>query len=441
MQLPAIQAPNLAIPANAVGPLLAVLEGDVSRLAVGQTLQAVAKSIAPNLVRLDVPQLGPLTVATQADVPDGQALAVRVRSTQPQVVLEALPRPQAASPLPTPLQPGQQLNVQVLGDAGPQRLLVAIDGKPVEAFTTSPHPPAPGTTVRVEVVDAGPVLVLKPLPAPPAVSVAVSSALLRDRLPVPPMADVIQPLLREPIAGKPALQELVTRLRELLPEQSPPAAPQLAEFVRDGGLQYESKLAKVVQSGGKEEATQVAQRDVKGLALHALAESVAEGHSATTRTVALADHVRAIEVQQTANLLAAAQGEPLVLQVPLALPGQPPTTAHLAFRGGGGGGSDADGSNVLLHVDLPETGAVRVDAFLPSGTNGMRVTFYAEKPAGKAQLLGELASLRGALEGLGKGPVSLVVRDWKQQPADQRETFQALVQGLPRGGSSLDVRV
>jgi hypothetical protein len=369
--------------------------------------------------------------------PATAALARPASPAAPQVSVSTAALPQPAVPAPAVLQPGRTLTVQVLEELPGGRAVVEMNGTRLEAVTGEAFPA--GSAVRVRVQQLHPEVVLRAL-GPPTASIETASAVLRQNLPAVPAGEAVRVVLAEagPAPASQPVEALVNRLKALLPEGQPPAAEKLAEFVRDGGVQYEAKLAAAVKHGtAGAEVAEAARHDVKGLVLEALAEHAG---AAPRQEAALGQHLRSIEAQQAANLLAAARGDPVLVQVPLMLGGGQATTLHLAVQPDGErgrGGETPEGFGLLMHLDLDGLGSVRIDAQLaPAGT---RVVFYVERAEGREQMRAELPALREALEGIG-GPVLLQVRDLRDLPAEKRPAFQALAYGLPQSGSSLDLR-
>jgi hypothetical protein len=279
---------------------------------------------------------------------------------------------------------------------------------------------------------------------PPAVAVR----LLGGRAPVAESLTTLRQALAdftapENVEPPPAsVARLQAALDRLMPEQAPPKAEEVAAFVRDGGLQFEAKLARAAQDGSPA-AARVIERYVKGLTLKALGDLHAAGSSprAEGLTAALVHHLGNVESQQALNLLARLHGEPLQLQIPF-WAGQQLATAFLSVEpddsAGGGQGGPRQGFNVLFFLDLDGLGRTRIDAHF--GDQAARVVFFVEGDESLRRVRAELPAFGQNLRTMGFEDVLLGARPPGEMAPERRQKAEALALGVPAGVHLVDVR-
>jgi hypothetical protein len=468
MFIPPTQVTTPGQPLLTTSTLLAVLEGELP--AAGQLFQATVRAVSGTQAIVDVLGGGSLRITAAPGTQQGATLTLRAggNPARPQVELVKsiveTPLPQTVEASTLPVKAGEPVAVRVLAQVAPDRVVAEVRGQLIEARVEQPL--STGETYRAEVQQVRPEVVLRLIERPvpgasspvaartpelllrvsdgPPLSVEQMATMLRQRWQTAPVGEVVQQVLAEiGPTSNPLVQAVASRLRALLPPGEAPSAERLSEFVRDGGLQYEAKLGKLAISDGPDRekaATQLVKEDVKGLILQALSDPAIRESEGAARA-ALGRQLQSIEAQQSANLLALARGDPVVLQAPLFLPGGSVSTLHLSVEKDDtqvSASGENTGYNLLMHLDLEQLGTVRIDAQI--GSIGTKVIFYVEKSEGRQVLQAELASLREAMRDTNVGPVLLAVRGLEQLPIERRAPFQALVSGLPQSGSSLDLR-
>ncbi len=256
-------------------------------------------------------------------------------------------------------------------------------------------------------------------------------------LPTPIGSPVRPQVSKSPTPALAALPRLIASLVPALGE--PPTAAQLEAFVKDGGLQYEAKLARVlaVPKPDEDALREVPRSDVKGSLLKAISE-VGPAEAPPTLKAAL----DTIEAQQALNILAASTGEGVRLQFPI--PDLPHwRTLDVTIRpdsSGEGGESEGrpDGYSIFLHTDLTEFGETWIDAQV-TGKN-LRAVLYVEHEAARQRVKQELGSLSGDLSALGFANVLLDVRASADLPSRDRARANAVLAGVPQSISLLDVK-
>lgn len=411
------------------------------------------------------------------------------------------------SPTESPKLPAD-VAATVLRGTRPPDLGAVLKPLLTELATVPAAPTAPGANPptgpgRVAPVPPGaPVVPPAPgAPATPAAS-AVPAAPLPTTAGSTPAAP---PVPGAPVAPETPLQQAAqvirAAVRSFLPaDGSPPNAEQLRNLVANGGLQYEAKLARIVESddganpplarppadappapraagpaeGPKPEAAKPeAAKPEPAAAKPAPADSVRvsdDPRQPAPRPDAPADApdlkaglmrllkaahelgtaasfpaaraaLDGIEAQQAANVLAREQGTPVVLQIPF--PDRDSwRTLNLAVESDRPAGQDADEAEarvrVLMHVPLSGLGETWIDAGL--GGDRFRAVLYLERSAARDRVRAELPALRTELADEGFTEVLLDVRSAAELPTDRRKQAAAMRFGRTDAATVLDVR-
>ena len=292
--LPQLREANLS-PSQAVR----LLAGDLPDLEAGMQIPATVLQVRGSATLLDL-KGAQVLVDGLPNLAPGTDLSVRVTAAGPNPILEIAPGPRETAP-PLPLTLGQDLVAQLLQQLPNGNLLINVNGVPLEA--SAPPGLQAGTSVAVQVVQIQPQVVLQILnnaTSPVAQAIQIIRANLTDRLGVGESLQELQQALAEALgmpSGQdrpggadpasavlnrlfpegsstgnsfpPSLSRLAALLDQLLPGESPPTGADLANFVRQGGLQFEAHLAQATREGGSAVA-QVASEDLKGVVLQAL---------------------------------------------------------------------------------------------------------------------------------------------------------------------------
>jgi hypothetical protein len=427
-----------------------VLAGDVTNLTAGQQAAGTVLRTQGTATLLEV--LGQqLLVEGLPRLPAGSPVAVTLQSLVPAPVLEVSPGLRSAV---SPLQPevGQEMIARVLQQLPNGHTLINVKGVPLDA--TAPPGLQPGTELTLRVAQIQPQVVFHIVENAPSVETQAAQIIRANYAERVPLADSLV-VLRQALAAVTApenvepppvsVAHLQTVLDHLLPEQ-PATAQEVAAFVRDGGLQLETKLAQVSRDGPAA-AARVLDGDVKGLVLRALRDVDAAATSSPqvqTLGAALTQHLSHIETQQALNLLAHLHGEALQLQFPV-YAGQGLTTAFLSIEpdgsdsgGAGGKAGGRSGFSVLFLLDLDNLGRTRIDARF-SGPSP-RVVFYLDGEESLQNVRAELPAFRQALQAQGYQDVLLAARPLTEMAADRRQKAEALALGVPAGVHLVDVR-
>jgi len=357
--------------------------GKLPDLFPGQRLNATIMSVNGQNALVDLKGASVVLAGLPGFKP-GMELSIQVSQVAPRLLLDVAPRLTKLSPQLPPLAVGQKVSAEVIEELAGETVLVNVLGVLLEA--ESPKTVRPGATFTARVEQLQPRVVLHILSQADEEADAVdgqsiqaeAARLMRANLPhQTTAADSLNSLTQE-IASfvehppqdlvPSSILKLQTLIKTLLPEQTSPTAEHLATFVRDGGLQYEAKLLRLVDST-PQSLSQAAEQDLKGLLLQALkdleiaqtkADSAtqepstpllaAEAERAVTEEVfpdiphpasrdiitSLTHHLENIESQQAVNLLAQVKGEPYQLQIPF-FTSQGMTTAFLSIESEGQG--------------------------------------------------------------------------------------------------------
>jgi len=245
-------------------------------------------------------------------------------------------------------------------------------------------------------------------------------ALLEKHLPMIRQPDKVPVRLRTALAGLradhpaadrlPVLEKLEGFFREA--EMSPPDAKQIFRWIRDGGLQYESKLGALAQG-----AQPGIENDLKQMLLQ-LADAPPGSFPAQFAQLqdAADQYLRWLEVQQAANVLNSLSGDPFRLAIPLTV-GAETVMAQLSFQedsreDSGGNGEERKGTSILFLLELNGLGKTRIDAFLSSSR--LTATIFVENQEALTEMRSRLGSLYEELEADGFNFLKLEVRALKE---------------------------
>ena len=267
-----------------------------------------------------------------------------VAHATPQAVLDIAPRPVKSSAQLPPLAVGQEVEAEIVDELEDGLVLVHLAGAFLTAEASDALPLGERFAARVEQLQ--PQVVLKVLvetgekdESEDGSTVQTEAAkLLRAAIPHHTSAAESLSELTQELASfveyfpqeslSPNLIKLQNLIKTMLPEQGPPTAAQLAAFIRDSGLQYESKLLHAVESS-PQDLLRVAEEDLKGMLLQSLLNHGADEFESIASSIT--HHLEHIESQQAVNILAQAKGEPYQVQIPF-FTAQGLTTAFLSIE-------------------------------------------------------------------------------------------------------------
>lgn len=442
--------PGLAgIQESAEGPsgTVRLLGGVAPELSLGERVRAVVLELAPTQTLIDLKGVQVAVDALPGFKP-GAELALRVVSLfpQPLFALET-PGQGVAQPLP-PLELGQQLSVRILEQLPGVRVLIDIKGSTLEAI--DPGGVAVGDEVQVQVERLQPQVVLHVLDTEPGIE-AEATKLIRAYLPRQLSVGASIEILQKELArlaqdeagasGLPQTAKLGALIQSLLYDAREPSAERVAAFVRDGGLQYESKLFRLAAEN-PQLLRQTAEEDLKGLLLESLEELQNTSGNAAAKESIL-KHLSHIENQQALNLLALAKGGAYQLQIPFFDGFNLSTVWFSIERDGGGDTREGElkerGYRILFFLDLERLGPIRIDAYMKDGS--LRVSFFLAGEDALHRLRSELPGLHGTLQSLGYQEVLLSAEPLSQLAPEKREKFDELTRAAPTQVSLLDVKV
>ncbi|WP_020468460.1 hypothetical protein [Zavarzinella formosa] len=333
-------------------------------------------------------------------------------------------------------------------------VLVSSDGREFAARFADEVPDTSNGPVFVKVTTTPRGLVLTPLADTPQLPVQLATALIRSSPNRPEIGTVVQNLFQPATKAEPAsavdaqttktgaaesLKNLTDFLTALLPQKGqPPDAGQIAQFVKHGGLMYESKLAEAVANKvTPKEAEQIPVGDVKGQVMQALKEA-----GPVERATPLHDALNSIESQQALNVLASQSGEGIRLQLPVWDQNQWRTmdlTITPEMADNTPDGRSSQGYDIFMHTEMTEFGDTYIDVQVHSGS--FRSILYIEQDNARNAAKAALGDLNQEVRSIGFQQVFVDVRSTSELPAKTRQQANAFKAGVPVGVSMLDVRV
>lgn len=472
-----------------------IVAGNLASVPLGALLQAVVTQVNPREATLDVSGQS-VTVRPPTGLQTGAVLFLRVPNSAPGT-LEITSPPRAPKPdtLSVPTGSAQVKVVDVLSTLPDGRVQVRIDGQEQTATARDPliqvptptaqggrqpapgsAPPAdgqitltPGTRVLLEVAPTPAGAVLRAPAETPTLPTALATAIL-TATPTNDLTAALKPLQAElaalvdaPVAkGEQPLpatvREAATAVREtirnLVPtEPRTPSASDLQNLVNNGGIHFESKLARLAnepdlanpapaQQPSAADVKAELKGDLKGDLLRLLQATREFGIAA--QLPAARATLEGIEAQQATQTLAQATGTPYILQVPFPDRDQW-RTLHLAVEPENQPGDETEEGEkrggrfrMLMHVPLSDLGETWIDAGL-SGDK-FRAAIYLDRADVRDRVRAALPELRAEFGADGFGEVLLDVRATADLPKKTRERSAAMLAGRPASTSLLDVR-
>lgn len=346
-----------------------------------------------------------------------------------------------------PLEIGQEISGMIVGELEDGRIILNLEGVLVE--TNNPGGLTRGQNLRLRVDFLEPQVILHIIEQEPTLE-SEAATLLRRRLSALPGQDRTLIVLHEELAspqsfldaGLPQtnLEKLRSFIADILDNQRPLDSKRLMQFVRDSGLQYESKLFRAVMENSPNLAA-IADGDLKGLLLGALENLERSAIWSEPRRV-IADQLDHIEIQQAVNLLAQLEGQPFQIRVPFFTGAGFADVALSVQRDGNGRGRDlgesSQGYVIMFLLDLENFGRTRIEAHLKE--HDLRVSFYVDRDDAVALLRRELPSFAVTLKAIGYREVLLAASPAHRMAQERQHGFETLALGLPPNVQLLNVR-
>ncbi|MEE8584916.1 MAG: flagellar hook-length control protein FliK [Acidobacteriota bacterium] len=242
-----------------------------------------------------------------------------------------------------------------------------------------------------------------------------------------------------------SLRRLAGKVEMMIGEDAPPPPQRIARLIEEGGLQYESKLARILLQNRLQSLGQLLHNDLKALLLRTQNEIRLQPESLQqwSRLAQSVDrHLNHIETLQAANLAAQSQSAPLQLEIPF-LSGGHLSMVELFIQPEGGQSAQSEqsgrGFNILFLLDLQGLGLTRVDAFV-SG-QALRAMISVEQSRALGTLEALLPRLEKSLEQAGFRQAQLAVRalEEHQPEADGRQVPSDPEGAAPAGLNLIDV--
>jgi hypothetical protein len=292
-----------------------VLSGNLL-LSLGDQLDASVLHTTDNGTLLNV-QGKQVLVDPLPDLPPGAEVILKAVPGQVgQRALQVQPLPTEFVPALPNLTVGKEIVARVADQLPGGRLLLDVQGTPVEA--TAPEPLPIGTQVSLRVASLQPQQVVLDLIDRPTLTSKgdlpfeqvqfKAIELLVNHLPDRAEAGEALTHLQQAVtalvqsdpeaAANPVIDHLQNLMDRLVPPDRPPTAENLAAFVREGGLHYEAKLADSAAAGPRALA-QVAEGDVKGQLLQLLRQVEAPEQAAPGRPINAPQPQQTMEPRQS----------------------------------------------------------------------------------------------------------------------------------------------
>lgn len=341
-------------------------------------------------------------VLLPADFPSGTNLLARVIARLPsgEFLIEVGGR-QLAAPLRQGIQEGEELLLRI--ESGPQ-------GAP-----------------QVRVVDR-----LRSLVQPPPA-----------RLALPDSLGLLSRQLKALLAQgeeSPQLLRLAAKVESMIGKDAPPTAQRIAAVIEEGGLQYESRLARILLQNRPQSLVALLQNDLKALLLRAQSDILQPTDLIESRSrlaESIDRHLNLIENLQSANLATQSQSAPLQFEIPLLSAGQL-STVELFIQPDGEDSDSVEerpekGFNILFLLELQGLGRTRVDAHL-SGKS-LSALISVERSSVLEMLQSLLPRLEEGLEQAGFPSARLGVRLLEE---GQLEAEAASSLGPPQPAASVN---
>ncbi len=210
------------------------------------------------------------------------------------------------------------------------------------------------------------------------------------------------------------LQNLENLLARFMPAEGLPKGEHLSNFVRNGGMQFEARLAQSLHQ--PDDLKAVIESDLKGqllTALQTIQQSAAQP-SLQKLNSSIQQYLNLIESQQLNNSLSLSQGNAFHLDIPF-YQGAQPHLLHLTVQpdpqGGKEQGSKSSGSRghkVLFLLELDHFGQTRIDSYISA--RSVDAILYIENREAIQHLRPRLGAFQRRLQDLGYPNAHLEVR-------------------------------
>ncbi len=272
-----------------------------------------------------------------------------------------------------------------------------------------------------------------------------------------PLSQVLRNLTQPPPAAagdKPLLPAITTQLGALttlmenytVTDAKPLNGDRLALMIRHSGQLYESLMGKEIANGEKP-AEATVKNDLKAILLKLFeVAQTAEKSSPNMRIADVSEQGTArIESQQSINLLAFQQAEPIRMEFPLIIQGMLSAVQMAISMEPGKEHENSDHEdeapskafNILFALELSQLGNIRVDARITS--HSVHATIYSEKREARHLFQQHITRITERLEALGFKDIQISAATNEEQSLAKQESFSRLELGLPITKGLLDV--
>lgn len=223
--------------------------------------------------------------------------------------------------------------------------------------------------------------------------------------------------------------KLETLLSGFFPQEGLPKAENLASFLRDGGMNYEARLAQSLHQ--PESLRKLVETDMKGQLLNTLQVLQEEAGQIPLQKLASAvkQNLQWIETQQLNTYLSQANNAPYQWDIPYMMGGQM-KTMHLSVQPDTSSKNQNEqatersvaGHKVLFLLDLETFGQTRIDSYITP--HSVDATLYIENKEAIKHLRPRLGDFQQRLQALGYGNTHLDVRPFHGTMREKRPDFQ-----------------
>jgi len=222
--------------------------------------------------------------------------------------------------------------------------------------------------------------------------------------------------------------KLETLLSGFFPQEGLPKAENLASFLRDGGMNYEARLAQSLHQ--PESLRKLVETDLKGQLLNTLQFLQEESGQIPLQRLASAvkQNLQWIETQQLNTYLSQVNDTPYQWDIPYTVGGQM-KTMHLSVQPDTSSKHQNEqttqrsvaGHKVLFLLDLETFGQTRIDSYITP--HSVDATLYIENKDAIKHLRPRLGDFQQRLQALGYGNTHLDVRPFHGTMREKRPDF------------------
>ncbi len=395
-----------------------------------------------------------LSIQTPVALMQDQSVTVRVVQVSPNALVELVNTAgdlKAAAAVT--LVDGQRVGANVVEQTGPERFVLEVQGALLEVEGKAMPRVGTQLVLQVRQTPAGITFHVVDVPLSPqrAAEAIVQNAASVSSTPAESF-QILQQLLAQYVQ-QPAVQlpgqlagemaNLLARIQQVLPTSENTNAGTIGAFATDSGVLYEAKLFDMAETMPDELAA-MANGDIKALLMRVAAQVQTLGPSfegAGELLDRVGEQLSHIETQQAANIVARTNYDASIIDVPLLVSGQI-CNARLSVNPDSSqkdpaqAEADWPGYAILLLLELPRLGAVRIDAHISQ--ESLNARFYLDKPESLAIIKGQMGEFREALYVMGYERIYLAAELLDKISPQRRNRFDMLSTPMPEAVNQVD---